>query len=74
MSITKLSPQYSLTSQCRHEYKMSDICHKSDPSTLYLSDDHSCEDQDKVSTNTQEYDAVGVATAIGRWWDEEIEP
>jgi haloalkane dehalogenase len=22
----------------------------------------------------QEYDAVGVATAIGRWWDEEIEP
>ncbi len=53
---------------------MSDVCHKSDPSTLYLSDDHSCEDQDKVSTNTQEYDAVGVATAIGRWWDEEIEP
>jgi haloalkane dehalogenase len=22
----------------------------------------------------QEYDAVGVATAIGRWWEEEIEP
>jgi hypothetical protein len=31
------------------------VCYKSDPSTLYLSDDYSCEDQHNVSTNTEVY-------------------
>src|SRR5260370_145312 len=64
------------------------VCHKSDPSTLLLCDDYSCEDQDNISIHTRgilmsiENSSVAsnrsttVSSMIARpqWLDEQLYP